>query len=220
MTFYTFRKKRTASLRKGTRNCSKGLPIPSSSSPKKFGAFDQDQYKYHMCEKVWQTWGDFEKLVPKQREMGFKRKGLCPREPGNLRWHGHLLWAREENCCCFLVAKSCLKLCDPIDCSPPGSSVHGISPDKNTGAGCHFLLQRIFPTQGSNSHLLHWQVDSFTSEPPGKSLHKIRCREEATFWLSQSSLRHHFQEGKVGPELPSGTLFCICLSSSCLLSSK
>ena len=43
-----------------------------------------------------------------------------------------------------------------------GSSVHGISPGKNTGVGCHFLLQGIFPTQGSNPDLLdcrqtlHW----------------------------------------------------------------
>ena len=36
-----------------------------------------------------------------------------------------------------------------MDCSPPGSSVHGDSPDKNTGVGCHVLLQRIFPTQGA-----------------------------------------------------------------------
>ena len=84
ITFYTLRKKRIAALREGTRNCNKGLPVPSSS-PKKFGAFDKDQYKYHMCEEVWQTWGDFEKSVPKQREMGFKHKGLRPREPGNLR---------------------------------------------------------------------------------------------------------------------------------------
>ena len=57
-----------------------------------------------------------------------------------------------------LVAKSCLTLCDPMDCSPPGSSVHGIFPGKNTGVDCHFLLQEIFPTQGWN--LLNWQVDS------------------------------------------------------------
>ena len=31
-------------------------------------------------------------------------------------------------------------------------------PDKNTGVGYHFLLQGIFPTQGSNLHLLHWQI--------------------------------------------------------------
>ena len=39
-----------------------------------------------------------------------------------------------------LVAK-CLTLCDPMDCNPPGSSAHGDSPGKNTGVGCHFLLQ-------------------------------------------------------------------------------
>ena len=33
-------------------------------------------------------------------------------------------------------------------------------PGKNIGLGCHFLLQGIFPTRGSNLHLLPWQVDS------------------------------------------------------------
>ena len=43
------------------------------------------------------------------------------------------------------------------------------SPDKNTGAGCHALLQGIFPNQGSNSrllHLLHWREDSLPLVPP------------------------------------------------------
>ena len=40
-----------------------------------------------------------------------------------------------------LVAQSCPTLCDTLDCSPPGSSVHGDSPGKNTGVGCHVLLQ-------------------------------------------------------------------------------
>ena len=47
-----------------------------------------------------------------------------------------------------LVILSCPTLFDPMDCSPPGSSVHGDSPGKNTGVGCHALLQGIFPTQG------------------------------------------------------------------------
>ena len=46
--------------------------------------------------------------------------------------------------------QSCLTLCDPMDCSLPGSSVHGDSPGKNPGVGCHALLQGILPTQGSN----------------------------------------------------------------------
>ena len=45
-------------------------------------------------------------------------------------------------CVCVCVyAQLCPALCDPMDCSPPGSSVHGISQGKNTGVGCHFLLQ-------------------------------------------------------------------------------
>ena len=38
--------------------------------------------------------------------------------------------------------------------------------------GCHFLLQRIFPTQGSNLCLLHWQADSLPLAPPGKPHNK------------------------------------------------
>ena len=40
-------------------------------------------------------------------------------------------------------------------CSPPDPSVHGDSPGKKTGVGCHFLLQGIFLTQGLNLGLLH-----------------------------------------------------------------
>ena len=64
-----------------------------------------------------------------------------------------------------------LTLCDPIDCSPPGSLVHGDSPGKSTRMGCHALLQGIFPTQGSNLHLLcllYWQMGSLPLASPGK----------------------------------------------------
>ena len=54
-----------------------------------------------------------------------------------------------------LVTQLCLALCDPMDYSPPGSTVHGDSPGKNTGMGCHALLQGIFPTQESNPDLPH-----------------------------------------------------------------
>ena len=61
--------------------------------------------------------------------------------------------------CCALVAQSCLTLCDPMECTLTGSSVHGDSPGKSTGVGCHALLQWIFPTQGSNLDLWHcWQI--------------------------------------------------------------
>ena len=47
-----------------------------------------------------------------------------------------------------------------------------VSPGRNTGVGCHFLLQGIFLTQGSNPHLVclqHWQAHFFTAEPPGEA---------------------------------------------------
>ena len=145
----------------------------------------------------------------------------------------------------MLVSQLCPILCDPMDCSLPGSSVHGVlharilewvampssrgspqlgdqtwvscnagwlftvwttrearyacmlsrfshvwlfvtlwtivaagllcpwdSPGKNTGVGCHSLLEGIFLTQVSNPHLLHllhWEADSLPLAPPGKS---------------------------------------------------
>ena len=58
--------------------------------------------------------------------------------------------------CCAESLHSCPTLCDPMGCSPPGSSVHGDSPGKSTGVGCRALLQGIFPTQSA----LTLQVDS------------------------------------------------------------
>ena len=40
-----------------------------------------------------------------------------------------------------LVAQSCPTLCNTLDCSPPGSSVHRDSPGKNSGVGYHAILQ-------------------------------------------------------------------------------
>ena len=83
--------------------------------------------------------------------------------------------------CACSVAQSCLTLCDPLDCSLPGSSVHGIffclSPDKNTGVGFHFLLQGDLP----NPRIKHRSPAPptlagkfFTTELPGKP-HLGRC---------------------------------------------
>ena len=54
-----------------------------------------------------------------------------------------------------LVTQSCLTLCNPMDCSPPGTSVHGDSSGRNTGVGRLSLLQEIFPTRELNQGLLH-----------------------------------------------------------------
>ena len=67
-----------------------------------------------------------------------------------------------------LVAEQCPTLCDPMECSPPGSSVHGVSPGKNTGVGCHALPPGDLPSPETEPRLLTLQVDSLPSEPPGK----------------------------------------------------
>ena len=49
-------------------------------------------------------------------------------------------------------------------------------PGKNTGVGCHFLLQGIFPTQGSNSCFLHWQAGSLPLSHQGSPSEVSRPR--------------------------------------------
>ena len=67
-------------------------------------------------------------------------------------WSHVVTWKRKRTC---LVTQTCLTLCDPMDCSLPGSSLHGIFPGKAIGVGCHFLLQGIFLTWGWSPHVLH-----------------------------------------------------------------
>ena len=53
----------------------------------------------------------------------------------------------------------CLTLCGPMDCSPPVSSVHGVSKARILEWVAIPFSRGIFPTQGSNLHLLHCQED-------------------------------------------------------------
>ena len=68
-----------------------------------------------------------------------------------------------------LVAQSCPTLCNPMDCSLPGSSVHEDFPGKKTGVGCHVFLQEDLPNPGIEPRSPALQVDSLPSEPLGKS---------------------------------------------------
>ena len=56
---------------------------------------------------------------------------------------------------------------DSMDYSPPGSSVHGNSPDKITGVGCHASPGDL-PNPGFEPRSPALQVDSLPSETPGK----------------------------------------------------
>ena len=74
-------------------------------------------------------------------------------------------------CVCVCVhAQSCPTLCDPMYCSPPGSSVHAIFSDENTRVGCHFLLRGSSRAGIKPTSLLSPAVAGgfFTTMPPGK----------------------------------------------------
>ena len=58
-------------------------------------------------------------------------------------------------CVCAKSLQSCLTHCDPMDCSLPGFSVHGILQARILELGCHALLHGIFLTQGLSPCLLH-----------------------------------------------------------------
>ena len=85
-------------------------------------------------------------------------------------------------------------LCNAMDYRPPGSSVHGILQAKNTGVGCHALLQRIFPAgKGLNMRLLHWQAGSLPLAPAGKPL--WLC-----IWIETKAAIQHVLPWPVGPD--------------------
>ena len=66
-----------------------------------------------------------------------------------------------------LVSQSCLTLCNPMDCSLPGFSVHGDSPGKNTGEG-GLPPPGDLPNPGIKPRSPALQADSLPSKPPGK----------------------------------------------------
>ena len=71
-----------------------------------------------------------------------------------------------------LIAQSSLTLCDPMDCSPPGSSVHRIL-QARTLEWVAFPPPRGLPNPGIEPnllHLVHWQAGSLPLAPPGKPL--------------------------------------------------
>ena len=70
-----------------------------------------------------------------------------------------------------LVVQSCMTLCDPMDFSPPGSSVHGIS-RQEYWSGLPFPSPVDLPNPGIKPGSPELQADSLPSEPPGKPCKK------------------------------------------------
>ena len=76
---------------------------------------------------------------------------------------------------CSVVSNSC----DPVDCSPPGSSAHGILQARRLEWGCRFLLQGTFPARAPDAGLPHLQAGSLSLSLQGRPF--FRCaRANAT----------------------------------------
>ena len=84
--------------------------------------------------------------------------------------YGCEIWTIKK---AIAAAQSCPTLCDPIDGSPPDSPVPG-SPGKNTGVGCHFLLQcRKVKSQSEVVQLCLPLSNPMDCSLPGSSVHGI-----------------------------------------------
>ena len=105
-------------------------------------------------------------------------------------WFGRLLSAPSPWSLAAIILKLLFSrsvessFLQPMDSSVPARLLcQGDFPGKNTGVGCHFPLQGIFPTQGSNPHLLHWQAGSLplshlgsTCKPLQRKVFKIKIQ--------------------------------------------
>ena len=98
------------------------------------------------------------------------------------------------------VAQSCPTLCDPRNCSPPGSSIHGTFQARILE--CHFLLQGIFPNQGSNPGLQ--QSHSPQKEPtkPTPSSHPSGLQEYETIHFHCPTVKEKGERGCWGKSDP------------------
>ena len=111
--------------------------------------------------------------------------------------------SKSESVSCSVMSELCLTLCDPMDDSPPGSSVRGILPGKNTGVvGCHSLLQGDLPNPGEDlvsriagGFFTSWATRGFK---PSKNTIKAAGCEQTVGWGSQWFAFCHFCFQKAG----------------------
>ena len=95
----------------------------------------------------------------------------------------------------WLVTQLCSTLCDPINCSPPGSSAHQDSPGKNTRVGCYAFLQGIFSTQVSNPGLLYCKQLLYQLSHKGSPIFPSGCEGKLGNWPPQPCCGYNLCRG-------------------------
>ena len=137
--------------------------------------------------------------------------GRAWREAEPWRWGSVMFYKRPQKVLTLFHLMLCrIRLCNPMDCSPPRSSVLGNSPGKNTGVGCHSLLQGIFPDQGWDLCLLHWQADSLPPSHQGiLPLHENTVKSQ----LLKTQEAGHLRRSQQTPNLPESELWTSILQN-------
>ena len=120
----------------------------------------------------------------------------------------YLFYQQAHPICTTFFAQSCLTLCDPMDCSPPGSSIHGILQARRLEWGAI-----PFSRGSSRPRSPALQADSLPSKSPGEALFSAT---EVKFSASGRALLSHPQH--ILP-FPSHSVFTLCLRTSKQLSS-
>ena len=108
-------------------------------------------------------------------------------------------------------------LCDLMDCSPSGPSVHGDSPGKNTGVGCHSLFQGIFLTLGLNPGLLHCRRILYCLSHQGSPKYSISLIKSILFMLTHTYLYKLYITSYTYNDLYIIIIYCIFHVIKCLL---
>ena len=121
---------------------------------------------------------------------------------GRARW---ALGFKSSYAALCLVIQSCLTLCDPMDCSPPGSSVYGDSPGKNEGVGCHALLQMKAPKSSqmhvdTHIHTPHCKHNPFyffwfSCQRIQLSMTLSWINQQSVNWLNNNNKKKHSNSG-------------------------
>ena len=126
-------------------------------------------------------------MIPKYianviEEISCNSTTFRPRHVNSCRSTWGRIWSHNKWLCSVarMHTQSPPTLCIPVDYSPPGSSAHGIFHGKNTGVGCHFLLQGNFLTQGLNPRLLSLLLCKqilYHCTTWEAATHSVRCQE-------------------------------------------
>ena len=122
-------------------------------------------------------------LRPDQRSTGSALEGTWE---SAVNWFQEIFMHRNLSCFC-LVPNLCPTLQRPSCTAVCQAPLPWDFPGKNTGVGCHFLHEGIYLTQGSNMHLLHWQVDSLPLSHLGSPTARLICS------FSSERVFHNFE---------------------------